>query len=172
MARNVEIKARVHDFEALKRNAEQRSDTPVEILDQEDTFFCVPNGRFKLRTFPDGRGELIAYSRADEQGPAVSDYHILRTESADGIKSFLTEMLSVRGTVRKRRYLYHIGQTRIHLDDVENLGTFLELEVMLSAEEAEEVGAAIVDRILADLGVSDEDRIARAYIDLLEAKTS
>jgi predicted adenylyl cyclase CyaB len=77
----------------------------------------------------------------------------------------------MRGIVRKRRLLYLVGRTRIHLDEVEGLGAFLELEVMLDDAQAEEEGEAIARRLLADLGVRDEDRVAAAYIDLLEQET-
>ncbi len=168
MARNVEVKVRLGDPDALRTRLETLTDTPAEVLDQEDVFFRVPRGRVKLRTFPDGRGELIAYARADDPGPAVSDYHLLRTDNPDGLNSFLSEMFGVRGVVRKRRLLYRIGQTRVHFDDVDGLGSFLELEVVLSDEQAEREGAQIAADILARLGIPDEDRIACAYIDLLE----
>jgi len=77
----------------------------------------------------------------------------------------------VRGVVKKRRRLYGIGQTRVHLDEVGGLGAYLELEVGLEDGQTEEEGAAIADRILADLGVGSEDRIDRAYIDLLEDRS-
>jgi len=168
MARNVEVKARVDDPEALRMRVEGIAAGPAETLDQEDVFFEVPRGRVKLRTFPDGRGELIAYDRPDEDGPVVSDYHILRTENPDGLRSFLTAVLGVRGVVRKRRLLYRIGRTRLHLDEVERLGSFLELEVVLEDDESDEDGARTADRILSDLAVPDACRIASAYIDLLE----
>ena len=168
MARNVEVKVRLGDPDALQARVEMLSDVPVEILDQEDVFFCVPRGRVKLRTFPDGRGELIAYDRPDELGPAVSDYHLLRTDNPDGLRSFLTDLFGVRGVVRKRRLLYLIGETRVHLDVVDRLGAFLELEVVLRDGQSEEEGARIAAEILDRLGIADEDHIARAYIDLLE----
>jgi len=168
MARNVEVKARVDDPEALRARVETLSDGLGKTLDQEDVFFEVPRGRVKLRTFSDGRGELIAYDRPDEAGPAVSDYHILRTENPDGLRSFLSDALGARGVVRKRRLLYQIGRTRVHLDEVEELGSFLELEVVLKDDESEEDGARTADRILSDLGVPDACRVASAYIDLLE----
>ena len=168
MGRNVEIKARVRDLDALRVRVEAQAGGPGEILDQEDIFFHAPTGRVKLRTFPDGRGELIAYDRPDETGASLSSFHIHRTENPVGLKSFLSDVLGVRGAVRKRRLLYRIGQTRIHLDEVDGLGSFLELETVLTDAQSEEEGARIVAGILAKLGIPDEDRIDCAYIDLLE----
>ena len=73
--------------------------------------------------------------------------------------------------VRKRRLLYVVGRTRIHLDEVEGLGAFLELEVVLADGEEEAEGEAIARHLMGELGVRDEDRVARAYIDLLEEES-
>jgi predicted adenylyl cyclase CyaB len=168
MPRNVEIKARVRSAEAVRARAAALSDAPVVVLEQEDTFFHVPAGRLKLRVFPDGSGELIAYTRPDAVGPKTSEYFVYRTAHPETLETLLGRALGVRGVVRKRRLLYLVGQTRIHLDEVEGLGAFLELEVVLGDEQAEVEGEAIARRLLADLGVRDEDRVAAAYIDLLE----
>jgi len=168
MPRNVEIKACIRDPDNVRRRVEEWCTTPPEVLDQEDTFFHVPEGRVKLRTFSDGTGELIAYRRTDAAGPVLSTFHLYRTRNPAGLGSFLAEALGVRGIVRKRRLLFRIGQTRVHLDEVEGLGSYLELEVVLENGQTEEEGAAIADGILGDLGVGPEDRVDRAYIDLLE----
>jgi predicted adenylyl cyclase CyaB len=168
MARNVEIKAKVDDLGALRARVEARVGGKPEILDQEDVFFSVPKGRLKLRSFPGGGGELIAYARSDDVGPTLSTYRVYRTENPEGLKSFLSDLCGIRGIVRKRRLLYHIGRTRVHLDEVEGLGAFLELEVVLADEEEEADGERAATEILRDLGVVDERRMAAAYIDLLE----
>ena len=169
MGRNIEIKARVREPDALRVRVEARADGPVKVLDQEDIFFHAPRGRVKLRTFSDGRGELIAYERPNRPGPTLSSFHIHRTDNPDGLKSFLTEALGVRGVVRKRRLLYQIGQTRVHLDDVEGLGSFLELETVLTDDQSEEEGERIASEILAKLEIPADARVDCAYIDLLEA---
>jgi predicted adenylyl cyclase CyaB len=138
------------------------------VLEQEDTFFSVPEGRLKLRVFPDGKGELIAYRRPDAVGPKTSEYFVYRTPHPEPLADLLTRALGVRGVVRKRRLLYLAGPTRIHLDEVEGLGAFLELEVVLADGQPEAEGEAIARRLLAELGVCDEDRVAAAYVDLLE----
>ncbi len=170
MPRNVEIKARVQSMDAVRARAAALSDASAVVLDQEDTFFNVPEGRLKLRVFPDGKGELIAYRRPDSIGPKTSEYFVYRTPHPGPLKELLTVALGARGVVRKRRLLYLVGATRIHLDEVEGLGAFLELEVVLAADQPEAEGEVIARHFLAELGIRDEDRVAAAYIDLLEAE--
>ena len=70
-------------------------------------------------------------------------------------------------TVRKQRTLYLIGQTRIHLDRVDQLGEFVELEVVLKNEQTTEQGTAIANGLIVSLGLQTAERIPHAYADLL-----
>lgn len=168
VAKNVEIKAKVRDWSGVTARAESLSGTDGQVLDQEDVFFSVAEGRLKLRTFPDGRGELIAYDRPNRAGAKTSEYQIFRTDQPESLKSVLAQGIGIRGIVRKRRILHWVDSTRIHLDDVEGLGRFLELEVVLRDGESESRGAEVADRLLDELGIAEADRIDCAYIDLLE----
>ncbi len=168
MPRNVEVKARVTDFEGLRRRAEGMSDTPVEILDQRDVFFVVPRGRLKLRIHARDDCELIYYDRSDAAGAKVSEYDIVRSSDPETFLKVLSAALDVRGVVAKRRFLYRIGRTRVHLDDVEGLGTFVELEVVLDEGEPSVGGRRIAEELLVGLGVESAARVCGAYIDLLE----
>jgi predicted adenylyl cyclase CyaB len=170
MPANIEIKAKVHDFELLRRRAEALSDVPVQVIPQEDTFFNVPAGRFKLRVLAADRAQIIFYSRPDSSGPKRSDYAIYETAEPETLKNVLALALGVRGAVRKTRYLYLAGQTRIHLDDVEGLGHFLELEVVLRPEQTDAEGQSIAAGLMVKLGVSDADLIEGAYMDILEVR--
>jgi len=87
----------------------------------------------------------------------------------DALHAALAAGLGVRGEVRKRRLLLMRGRTRIHLDAVAGLGDFLELEVVLAADEDEAAGRAEAEALMADLGVDPADLLATAYVDLLEA---
>ena len=169
MPANIEIKARVRDFSALRTRAEGLSDAPVQVIPQEDTFFNVREGRLKLRVLVADRAQLIYYSRPDQSGPKRSDYHIYETGDPAGLRSVLALALGVRGVVRKTRYLYLSGQTRIHLDDVEGLGQFVELEVVLRRGQTDADGQAIAAEVMQRLGVEDSDLLDGAYMDLLEA---
>ncbi|MCK5247697.1 class IV adenylate cyclase [Candidatus Bipolaricaulota bacterium] len=168
MPRNVEIKARVRDFEVLRQRAAELADGPAEIIDQLDTFYITPRGRLKLRVLAPDRCELIQYARADDSTAKTSTYEIVRSDDPASFSRILESALPIRGVVTKRRHLYLIGATRIHLDEVEGLGTFMELEVVLSKDQTSEYGAAIAGDLMTKLGIQTEDLISGAYIDLLE----
>ncbi|MGE4537280.1 MAG: class IV adenylate cyclase [Desulfovibrio sp.] len=169
MARNVEIKAKIDSIDAMRPLAAKLADAgPQEIL-QDDTFFACQRGRLKLRAFPDGTGELIFYQRPDSHGPKTSDYTISPTRSPETLRQALTAAYGQVGRVRKKRTLFLIGRTRLHLDLVEGLGDFLELEVVLDPTESAATGEATAKALLAQLGISQEQLVARAYVDLLEA---
>ena len=165
---NIEIKSRVRDAAALRARAEALSDSPAETIPQEDTFFRVSHGRLKLRILAPDCGELIYYTRPDRAGPKRSDYQIYRTNRPEELKSLLSNALGVKGVVRKIRLLYWVGQTRIHLDEVENLGTFAELEVVLRPGQSEAEGLKIAENLAVELGIREEDLVEGAYIDLME----
>jgi predicted adenylyl cyclase CyaB len=168
MPTNIEIKARVRDMAALRGRAEKLSDTPVQVIPQEDTFFHVPKGRLKLRLLRPDFAQLVYYERPDQDGPKRSTYHIYETHDPAGLKTALSLALGVRGVVRKTRTLYLAGQTRIHLDDVEGLGQFMELEVVLREGQSEAEGQSIAEELMERLGVWKEDLLEGAYMDLLE----
>jgi len=168
MPTNIEIKAKVRDTHDVSQRAERLSDAPVQVINQVDTFFATDRGRLKLRDLGGGRGQLIYYERPDAEGPKRSDYHIYETRDPDGLNAVLGTALGVRGVVRKVRHLYMVGQTRVHLDDVEGLGHFLELEVVLAPGQSESVGREIAENLLKALGVDHADLLEVAYIDLQE----
>lgn len=168
MPSNIEIKARVRDFDEIRRRAERLSDTPVKVIPQEDTFFSAPNGRLKLRVLSQDHGQLIYYTRPDREGPKRSDYHISVTSNPEDLKRVLELAYGIRGVVKKRRSLYLVGQTRVHLDDVEGLGQFIELEVVMRAGQSDAEGQLIAEELMAALGVEKSDLLEGAYMDLLE----
>jgi len=170
MPANIEIKARVRDFPDLQARAAAVSDAPLQVIPQEDTFFHVPRGRLKLRLLAPDHAQLVYYERPDQDGPKRSNYHIFETNDPENLKTALTLALGVRGVVRKRRYLYLAGQTRIHLDDVEGLGHFMELEIVLRDGQSDAEGQAVARALMTRLGVREEDLLEGAYMDLLEQK--
>jgi predicted adenylyl cyclase CyaB len=169
MPSNIEIKARARNFDEIKARAEKLSDKSVEVIPQEDTFFNTPRGRLKLRALSEAKGQLIYYTRPDQEGPKRSDYHIYQTSDPENLKGVLALAYGIRGIVKKTRYLYRVGQTRVHLDDVEGLGQFMELEVVMREGQSDAEGQAIAEELMERLGVASSDLLEGAYMDLLES---
>ncbi|MEN4920777.1 class IV adenylate cyclase [Achromobacter spanius] len=167
MARNVEIKARVDSLAAIEPLAAALSGQEPVFIDQDDTFFACANGRLKLRAFADGSGELIFYQRADDSGPKESFYVISPTDAPDSLREALTLAYGAAGRVKKHRTLFMAGRTRIHLDRVEGLGEFLELEVVLREGESAHAGMEEARTLMAGLGVGPEQLLSGAYVDLM-----
>jgi len=165
---NIEIKSKVNNFEVLKAKIESLYNIKPQEIFQDDTFFNIEKGRLKLRTFSKDKGELIFYERSNSSGPKRSDYFIYKTENPYELKKLLQISLGIRGVVRKKRFLYLVDNTRVHLDEVENLGTFLELEVVLNTEQTENEGKEIAKDFMDKLNIDKKDLIDLAYIDLLE----
>jgi len=167
--RNIEIKARVRDPRHVR--AYMRAEgSRHELQHQRDVFFHAATGRLKLRCFRDGSGVLVAYDRPDQSGPKLSDYTLAPVKGAVKVEEALTRSLGVRGVVEKKREIAIVGQTRIHLDSVKNLGMFLELEVVLKPRQSAKQGLAIAKRLMAALRVEDADLLDRAYMEMIEEK--
>jgi len=167
VARNVEIKARIGSTRELEPRVRVLAGAaPVE-LHQADVFFHCGEGRLKLRHLSCGPAELIYYRRPDTRGPRESFY--LRTEVPDaaGLERQLASAYGIRAMVRKRRLVYISGRTRIHLDEVEGLGHFLELEVVLADGEDAAAGVREAHALMEQLGIAEAQLLHTAYVDLL-----
>ncbi|NCY00002.1 MAG: CYTH domain-containing protein [Planctomycetia bacterium] len=167
MPSNIEIKARLPDPEATRAAAAAISDTPPETLRQRDTFFPCGTGRLKLRQVDTGGAELIFYERPDVPGVKQSTYEITPVADADSLRAVLSSALGVTQVVEKTRTLYLVGQTRVHLDSVDGLGEFLELEVVLRPGQTAADGEAIAAGLMEPLGIREADLCSGAYADMI-----
>ncbi|MFH0801277.1 MAG: class IV adenylate cyclase [bacterium] len=170
MPSNVEIKAKVLDPERLRTEAARISTVPGRIINQEDVFFRSGSGRLKLRIFSDDSGELIYYERPDTKGIKQSNYQIHITARPRELRRVLADAIGETVTVKKKRQLFMAGQTRIHIDEVEGLGTYMELEVVLEPGQTFEEGSRIADDLMRKLGVKESELVPCAYCDLIMMK--
>lgn len=168
--RNVELKARdPHPERSLQRaralGAEDRGE-----LRQRDTYFAAPRGRLKLREQDPGGAELVAYERVDAAHARESRYRIAPVEDAAALRETLDAALGTTVVVDKRRRLLLWEGVRIHLDRVEGLGDFVELEGVADdgSDLAREDG--LVARLKAELEIADDAIEATGYADLLRAR--
>ncbi len=165
--RNIELKARLTDLPAARRTAAALAADHAGTLEQVDTYFTGLHGRLKLRETVGGSAQLVWYSRPDERGPKASDYLLVPTEAPEALKAALSAAWGVRCVVRKRREVYLWGNVRIHLDEVESLGAFLEFEAVLGEEVGDAAGLAQVEELTARFAIRPQDLLSGSYADML-----
>jgi homotetrameric cytidine deaminase len=160
LRRNLEIKARDADPRrtleaALALGADDHGE-----LTQRDTYFQGARGRLKLREQSPGESELIQYRRPDESGPRTSEFRLVPVGEAEALRQALDAALGTLVTVDKRRRLLLWQDVRIHLDAVDGLGAFIELEAPEDGEQE-----AKVERLREELAIGE--LIPGSYSDLL-----
>ncbi len=164
---NVEIKARCADPERVRRALRERGADFRGVDRQVDTYFRCADGRLKLR---EGNIEhsLIHYARENESGPKESVVTLYEPERGSTLKELLTRALGVLVVVEKDREIYFIENVKFHIDAVEGLGRFVEIEA-IDADGA--IGRDELRRqcesYMQALGIHPEDLISCSYSDML-----
>jgi adenylate cyclase class IV len=175
LAANVESKTRCPDLETVARLVFTLGARYEGRLEQVDTYLRVPRGRLKLREIshhaPDGQvyasTELIRYERPDGKGARVSAYERTAVDDGESSRRRLEAAHGVRGRVRKQRELWILDSTRIHLDAVEGLGTFVELETVCAETEPSVDERLEHERLWSALGLDRRATVDCSYIDLV-----
>src|SRR5215217_7754963 len=165
--RNLEIKAYDPDPVATLNAALELGADDEGSLRQRDTYFHAVQGRLKLREAPPEPAELISYARAELTGPKVSLYRVVQVADHLALIDALTDSLGVRVVIEKSRRLLRWRNVRIHLDRVEGLGDFVELEAIAASPGGLEVERDRMEELRAALGIADEQLVAQGYADLL-----
>lgn len=164
---NVEIKARCTQPDKIKTILKERSARFLGVDHQIDTYFKVNEGRLKLR---EGTIEntLIHYVRPDQAGPKQSQIELYHPEPNANLKVVLEKALGVMTVVDKQRAIYFIKNVKFHVDEVKQLGAFVEIEAI------DETGTIGVEQLLAQcnfylelFGIQEQDLIDRSYSDLI-----
>jgi adenylate cyclase class 2 len=165
--RNLEVKARYPNLAAAKRYTRQLGAREAGTSRDVDTYFRIPEGRLKLRQSEGAtHGTLIFYRRPDAPVSRLSEYHLSRVDEVPSLRSLLEAAFGVLVTVSKNRQLFLYGATRIHLDDVAELGSFIELETVLLGQDAVQAEAEheLVKRALR---LDEQQAVSGSYSDLL-----
>lgn len=159
--RNVEVKARDDDPAATLRRALALGASDEGVLRQRDTYFSTTRGRLKLREQDGAPAQLIAYARPDDEGARTSEYRITEIADPEVLRAALDPVV----VVDKRRHLLLVENVRMHLDEVEGLGSFVELEGVAPPESDLSAEQALVARLTDELQLGE--RVAVSYSDLV-----
>src|SRR5690606_21167059 len=164
---NIEIKAKcknpgsVRDY--LKKNNAEFKGTDH----QTDIYFKCNHGRLKLRT---GNIEkaLIAYDRNNQAGPKGSSFSLAKLENTEAVREALTRSLGIKVIVDKRREIWYLDNVKFHIDEVDGLGSFMEIEAgNLLADLDIEALKEQCELHMKALGIKDEDLLQYSYSDML-----
>jgi predicted adenylyl cyclase CyaB len=167
---NIEIKARTANADKIRQYLLNRGADFKGIDHQTDTYFNVPNGRLKLRQ---GNIEtnLIWYQRNNQPGPKQSDFILTPVADANTLKQTLTNALGVKIAVVKKREIYFIGNVKFHIDELESLGTFVEIEASNKTEDLPvEKLQEQCEYYRKAFEIRDEDLLQYSYSDMLLVK--
>ena len=168
MRRNVEVKTRLNDISQARQIAASLASEFVGTLAQVDTYFLCGHGRLKLRETEGQPSHLIWYVREDRAMARASDYCMVPVADSESIKHALSSALGVRAVVAKRRDLYLWRNVRIHLDEVDRIGQFLELEAVLVDNVDTHQGHQQVEFLLGQFGIPSDRIVAGSYVDMIE----
>ena len=165
MHRNIELKARLDSLDAVREIVRRIATRYEGHQQQRDTYFHCPTGRLKLREIDAQAAQLVWYARPDQEAAKASDYVLVPVSNPHTLKGALTAALGVRGVVRKRREVFLWDNVRIHLDEVDALGTFLELEAVVSEKIDDRAAHAQIEQLAAQLEISPSSLIKGSYGD-------
>jgi predicted adenylyl cyclase CyaB len=164
---NVELKARLPSLDAAREIAQSLATDQLPDQRQVDTYFRCHQGRLKLREIDGAPAQLISYQRPDTTAAKPSRYYLIDVPDPATMLQGLTEALGILVRVEKYRQIYFYKNVRIHLDQVQRLGTFLEFEAVLEREEQIEQGEAVLARLQAQFTIRGEDLLTSSYSDML-----
>lgn len=164
---NIEIKARTNRMDEIRKILIDQKAVFKGVDNQTDTYFNVPNGRLKLR---EGNIEnnLIQYLRTNQEGPKQSYFKLLPVSDPVTLKAILTAANGVKVVVAKKREIYYIDNVKFHLDSIEGLGNFVEIEAgnLIRDLSSEELNIQC-NQYMEAFGIKQEDLIAVSYSDML-----
>jgi predicted adenylyl cyclase CyaB len=164
---NIELKARCDDLGRLRERCESLGAEGQEPERQTDTYFTVGHGRLKLRESLESGAEMIYYIRDDVAGARESHYELYQVEDAEGLKAMLAQALGISVVVAKRRQTFMLGNVRIHLDKVQGLGGFVELQGTVDEPGELPLVADEVQGVQQALGISPESLVKESYATLV-----
>lgn len=169
---NLEIKARLENSGATRKVVQQLATRRVGSQVQTDTYFYCRHGRLKLRQIVGHNAQLIWYERPDTISPKTSRYHFVEVADGDTVRAALSAALGVRCSVKKRREIFMYRNVRIHLDRVEELGEFLELEAVVEPQGSWDEAERLVRDLMERLQISSASLLESSYGDLLSVPES
>ncbi|MFQ5629498.1 MAG: class IV adenylate cyclase [bacterium] len=168
--RNIEIKARYTDFAFARKCVRQEGGNHHSTMQQSDVYFRVVNGRLKLRYLEKDIGYLVYYERDDNPEPRASEYYIYDTKRPAELQHLLSAAHGILAKVNKRREVYLIDNVRVHLDEVEGLGQFIEFEAVMDSKSHTDAEIAKIETLIVRFRIDRKNLLSQSYLDMVLAR--
>jgi len=167
---NIEIKARTNNTDEIRNwLIDHKADFKGTDW-QTDIYFNVKNGRLKLRK-GNIENNLIFYLRPDQEGPKQSNFQLLKVDNPDLLLEMLLHAIGIRTVVKKKREIYYIDNVKFHIDEVPELGNFVEIEATnINNEHSREQLLEQCNHYMHALNIEETDLLDRSYSDMILEK--
>ena len=167
MAIETEAKFRLADPQAMRQRLLAAGGEPLGIVLENNTFFDTPQGDLRradcgvrsrtAETTAGGRWASMTYKGPRREGPLkVRPEHEIAIDSPDAARAILAG-LGYQPTIsfEKRRESFALGPARVEIDELPELGWFMEIE----ADDEAAVQAA-----REKLALTDEPTVVATYL--------
>lgn len=173
----IEVKAHVDDARKMERAIIALGATPIGIQGQADTYYNALHRNFEktdeaLRIRVEDGDAFLTY-----KGPKIDKVSKTRQEFQTVINEPETmgNILSSLGffpvaTVTKRRKNYRLGDFFISLDEVRNLGNFIEIEISVKDSKNYQEKVESIFKFIEKLGINRDDTIRSSYFEMILEK--
>jgi predicted adenylyl cyclase CyaB len=165
MPQNLELKARISSVSEATRIARRLKAKARGVLHQRDIYYLVRSGRLKLRIISKRPAELIFYTRPNKRGSRYSDYVLLPVSNSKSTNELFTTLFGQKVVVEKKRRLFLLKNSRIHLDEVRGLGAFIEFEVLV--KHGKRQAQKLLEFLTAEFDIKRTATVAVSYSDLI-----
>lgn len=166
MAQNLELKIKLNSTNEIESILNRNNIPLSEVQYQKDVYYSVKKGLLKLR-IEGNNYSLIKYLRDESGDERWSNYDIIQLTNGD-VEKFLSDIFTVETIVKKTRKLFWLFNTRIHIDQVESLGNFLELETIVEGNSDD--AKCRFDKVIELLNLNTRNQVRCSYRDLLLKK--
>jgi adenylate cyclase class 2 len=173
----VELKVKVPSLGPVREKLGRKNAQFLGKVHEHDIFYNAPHRDFgqtdeAVRVRYTDDNAVVTY-----KGPKIKKYGLKAREelnfAVESGETFETMLLRLGFTrtieVNKWRENYSIGPASVSLDDVDGLGTFVEIEVL--AEDGDENPTKEIENLAKEIGVKGEP-ILDSYLELLLSKRS
>jgi len=173
----VELKVKVQSLEPVRRQLLEKGAVCSGRIHEHDIYYNAPHRDFgvtdeAVRVRYTNDHAVVTYKGAKIKKFGLKAREELNTavESGEVFETILDRLGFTKTTeVNKWRENYQFSDAAISLDEVDELGTFVEIEIM--AEDENSNAAVLIQRIAKEIGVSGEPILA-SYLELLLSKRS